>query len=107
VSPKRNDFPKPRRRVTFKPPKSKKGAKVSSGTIVDGTPWRLDSGKWGQYVFQAQRISWDDGWESVRLVYYRRNSPRDHWQFASQTTVNCALPTIKRICRDILKKTWP
>src|SRR5713101_8187957 len=100
------DNPKPRERVIFRPPLSMKKAKPISGKIVDSTPWRLASGDWGQYKFQAQRIVWDHGWKSVRIVYYRRNTPRDSWRFASQTTVNTTLRTIKAICRDILKTTW-
>jgi hypothetical protein len=82
------DNPRPRERVTFKPPKME-GAERISGRIVDWTPFRKWSGKtWGQYRFQAQRIKWDHGWESVRIVYYRRNTPHDRWRFASQMTVN-------------------
>jgi hypothetical protein len=100
------DKPSPRERVVFRPPLGMKKAKRISGKIVGWTPWRLAPGDWGQYVFQAQRIKWDHGWESVRIVYYRRNRPRGRWQFASQTTVNSTVRTIKAICRDILKTPW-
>jgi hypothetical protein len=84
-----------------------KDAKPMSGKIVGSTQWRLFDGKrvnWGQYAFCAQRIVWDNGWKSVRIAYYRRNTKRDKWRFASQTTVNSTAQIIGAICRDILKK---
>ncbi len=100
------DKPQPRERVIFRPPIGMKKANRMSGKIVDWTPWRLFSGKWGQYLFQAQLIMWDEGWKGVRIVYYRRNTSRGRWQFASQTTVHSTAQIIKTICRDILKTTW-
>jgi hypothetical protein len=102
-------LPSPRRRVLFKPPKGMPGATQMSGTITHWTPFRRSTRRrrsrwrgWGEYIFQAQRIHWDDGRNEIRLVYYRRNDSGSPWQFASQTTVSSDLRTIKALCRDVL-----
>jgi len=99
-------LPSPRKRVIFRPPAGMKKAKTRRGKIVSMTPFRLFSSDFGEYCVHTQRIAWDNGWKSVRIAYYRRNSSSDPWRFGSQTTVNGPLRTIKTICRDILKTTW-
>jgi len=100
-------LPQPNERVRFSPPIGLKRAKAQEGKIVDWTPFRVDFGIWRYYAFQAQRIVWNHGRKSIRIVYYRRNTRHDRWRFASQTTVNSSAQVIKAICRDILKKrSW-
>ncbi len=102
------DCPTPRRHVKMNPPRTMAGAQPSEGKITDCTPWRYQTSRkgWGQYAFQAQRIEWDAGYPEVRLVYYRRNSAKDSWRFASQTTIMSAPAIIATVCRDVLAKKW-
>ena len=62
---------------------------------------------WGDYSFCAQMIKWGAGEYTIRLAYYRRRAGEDHWEFASQMTVNSDWRTIKKLLESTLaKKQW-
>lgn len=60
---------------------------------------------WGDYVFCSQRIEWKDGQSSIRLAYYRRRCGENHWEYASQMTVNADPVTIKVLLKQTLAQT--
>ncbi|MBI1821156.1 MAG: hypothetical protein HY036_01760 [Nitrospirae bacterium] len=97
---------------------SKVGGKPMRGTIVDEVwadpeinkklprPARNNQ-DWGDYSFCSQHIKWDDGSYSIRLAYYRRRAGEDHWEYASQMTVNSEWRTIKSLLEKTLgQKQW-
>lgn len=68
---------------------------------------RESDNDWGDYSFCAQLIKWGDNDYTIRLAYYRRRPGEDHWEFASQTTINSYWPTIKALLeRTLAKKHW-
>lgn len=73
---------------------------------VNGSPARAREhpGDWGDYSFCAQLIRWEDGRHTIRLAYYRRRAGEDHWEFASQMTVNSEWRTIKALLEATLAK---
>ena len=112
--------------VKYKPPRDmgRSGKSGKTGMIVDEV-WadeRLHTksrhakscqrrkktfGCWGDYSFCAQLIRWDHGEHSIRLAYYRRRCGEDHWEYASQMTVDAYWPTLKRLVqRTLAKKEW-
>jgi hypothetical protein len=107
-------------RVCFGAPRDvhKAGGSPGFGTIddevwadpsINDAPARTSDGSndWGDYSFCSQLIRWDDGSQSVRLAYYRRRAGEDHWEFASQMTVNSDPPTIKALLqRTLAKEEW-
>jgi hypothetical protein len=107
-------------RVRFGAPRDvhRAGGNPGYGTIIDEV-WaypevndasaRASEGAhdWGDYSFCSQLIRWDDGADSIRLAYYRRRAGEDHWEFASQMTVNSDPPTIKVLLeRTLAKQKW-
>jgi hypothetical protein len=108
------------RSVTFRPPKdveSKRGG-AKHGVIVDEV-WarpsinlsprrkRKGPGDWGDYSFCAQLIRWGPEDHTIRLAYYRRRVGEDHWEYASQTTVNYYWREIKALLeRTLGKRGW-
>jgi len=94
------------------------GGSAGYGSIVDEVwaypevndmPARQSEGphNWGDYSFASQLIGWQDGTHSIRLAYYRRRAGEDHWEFASQMTVNADPPTIKALLQKTLaKQEW-
>lgn len=104
-------------KVRFGAPKDveKKGGKPGYGTIVDEvwadpkintSPPRVanSNGDWGDYSFCAQLIKWAEKEYSIRLAYYRRRAGENHWEYASQMTVNSDWLTIKKLLDVTLSK---
>lgn len=95
--------------VVFRPPNDvkKRGGLNKVGEIVDEI-WVPDKQKskslWRHYCFFAQRIHWNTRQYSIRLGYYRRRKGEDHWEFASQTTVNSNPKTIRRLLMETLSR---
>ncbi|MGA9602537.1 MAG: hypothetical protein WBQ82_00315 [Methyloceanibacter sp.] len=93
-----------------------RGAKDCVGKIIDEM-WAIESQRdppphthddpdcWGDYAFCSQLIEWQDGGHSIRLAYYHLPCKGTHWRFASQTTVETKLSTIKRLLERTLAKT--
>ena len=106
--------------VRFGAPKDveAKGGKSGFGVIVDEvwadpniniSPSRQPTSEsdWGDYSFCAQLIKWNEEEYSIRLAYYRRRAGEDHWEYASQMTVNADWQTIKLLLeRTLEKKEW-
>lgn len=103
--------------VRFGAPKDveEKGGKPGYGIIVDEVwadpsvnvmPPRKASndGDWGDYSFCGQLIKWGEADYSIRLAYYRRRAGQDHWEYASQMTVNSDWVTIKKLLEFTLSK---
>ena len=105
--------------VKFGPPRDahRKGANTRNGKIVDEV-WAIESQRdaqkhvphhhvdcWGDYAFCSQLIEWENGGYSIRLAYYRQRCGEDHWEFASQTTVETIPTTIKALLERTLAKT--
>lgn len=106
--------------VRFSAPKDvgKKGGGASVGKIIDEiwvdpdlnesprhpAPCPDSPNCWGDYSFCAQLIEWSDAdrSHSIRLAYFRRRCGEDHWEFASQMTVNSDVETIKALCERTL-----
>jgi hypothetical protein len=66
-----------------------------------------DPHDWGDYSFASQLIRWDSGEHSIRLAYYRRRTGENHWEFASQMTVNSDPATIKLLLeRTLAQAAW-
>jgi hypothetical protein len=66
-----------------------------------------DPHDWGDYSFASQLIRWDNGTHTIRLAYYRRRTGEDHWEFASQMTVNSDPETIKALLeRTLEQSSW-
>ena len=94
------------------------GGAPGYGTIIDevwaypevnDSPARTSGGAddWGDYSFCSQLIRWDDGAHSIRLAYYRRRATEDHWEYASQMTVNADPETIRTLLeRTLAKGNW-
>jgi hypothetical protein len=96
-----------------------KGGKEGYGRIIDEVwtdetlndsephqrPCHWGAECWGDYSFCSQLIEWVDGTRSIRLAYYRRRCGEDHWEYASQTTVNSEWLTIKVLLEKTLAKT--
>jgi hypothetical protein len=108
------------KQVIFRPPKDalQRGAQARVGKIVDEV-WAIDSQRdaskhthndpncWGDYAFCSQLIEWTDGTYSIRLAYYRQRCGQDHWEFASQTTIETWPSTIKALFeRTLAKSDW-
>jgi hypothetical protein len=94
------------------------GGAAGLGTVVDEV-WAVpeindapsrpagDPNDWGDYSFCAQLIKWESGEHSIRLAYYRRRAGEDHWEYASQTTVNSDVRTIKVLLeRTLARQDW-
>lgn len=108
------------RRVSFGAPLDvqKTGRPASSGTVIDeawvdpalnasGPRNAQGADDWGDYSFCSQFIRWDDGTHSIRLAYFRRRCGEDHWEFASQTTINADWRTMKALLEATLaKQAW-
>jgi len=108
------------RKVRFSAPKDveQKGGNPGYGIIVDEvwadpdinvSPPRIPQSAedWGDYSFCAQLIKWAEDEYSIRLAYYRRRAGEDHWEYASQTTVNSEWHTIKKLLEATLaKRHW-
>jgi len=103
------------RRVRFGAPRDvqSRGGPAGYGTIVaevwadpsvnDLPPRPMDDPHdWGDYSFASQLIRWDSGEHSIRLAYYRRRTGENHWEFASQMTVNSDPATIKLLLERTL-----
>jgi hypothetical protein len=106
------------RPVRFGPPQdiAGAGATADQGTIIDEVWQNLEANRqpararvgamdWGDYSFCSQLIRWDDGSLSVRLAYYRRRAGQDHWEYASQMTVNAEPAIIKSLLEKTLART--
>lgn len=62
---------------------------------------------WGDYSFCSQLIRWTDGSHSIRLAYYRRRAGEDHWEYASQMTVNADPSTVRTLLqRTLARRKW-
>lgn len=62
---------------------------------------------WGDYSFTSQLIRWGDGRHTIRLAYYRRRAGEDHWEYASQMTVNGEPAVMKVLLEQTLqRKDW-
>lgn len=108
------------RPVRFSPPRDvhARGGPATQGIIVDEV-WAdpsinetaarsLESGDdWGDYSFASQLIRWEDDRYTIRLVYYRRRAGEDHWEFASQMTVNGEPNIMKHLFElTLAKREW-
>lgn len=94
------------------------GGAPGCGTIIDevwaypevndsATRSSRGTDDWGDYSFCSQLIRWDDGTHSIRLAYYRRRAGEDHWEYASQMTVDADPETIKTLLeRTLAKDNW-
>jgi hypothetical protein len=105
------------KQVRFRPPLDarKRGAQDRIGKIVDEV-WAAEAQRdapkhthhdpncWGNYAFCSQLIEWKDGGFSIRLAYYRQRCGQDHWEFASQTTLETRPITIKALMERTLQK---
>jgi len=103
--------------VRFGAPKDieKKGGKAEYGIIVDeawanpdinSSPPRYsdNTSDWGDYSFCAQLIKWPENEYTIRLAYYRRRIGENHWEYASQMTVNANWKDIKALLECTLAK---
>jgi hypothetical protein len=93
----------------------RKGGKGVTGKIIDEV-WAIEAQRnapkhthndpncWGDYAFCSQLIQWDEGGHSIRLAYYRQRCGEDHWEFASQTTIETVPTTIKALLERTLEK---
>jgi hypothetical protein len=108
------------KQVRFRPPQDarQRGAQDRIGKIIEEV-WANESQRnalkhthndpdcWGDYAFCSQLIEWNDGGYSIRLAYYRQRCGQDHWEFASQTTLETRPSTIKALLeRTLAKSDW-